>query len=222
MKHFRPFLLAGLILLVSLSCQLSGSNSGGKAPTAAVQSTEGETIATVQPGEMATAAGVQVQNPVEFIETDCACGDLKVSKAFPWGESLECRYDWAGANVDDNLLGFQLSRIYHLDEWNSNFEREKDDLKNEVQYGITQNPEVNVFMEGQYAYGIMRSEPGYAKNDQPVPLCGFGKSTTNYAGDWVILSDLRTCEAPYDMNAYIDQITLVQACAQELVERKLK
>lgn len=216
-----PRLLVGLTvwMLAALACQLTprAASDVPQAPTTITLSMPTQPAGSTAP--MATSEGYQT--PVEFSEADCACGGLTVSKAFPWGESIECRYDWSGANVDDNKLGFQLTRDYHVEQWNERFSRDSEDLKAEYSGGW-ENQVVNEFMSSQDAYGFMTTRKGWSRDNVEIAVCGFGKSEELYAGEWLILTELRSCEAPNSMEGYLAQFQMVQKCARDLVDLKMK
>ncbi|MEN6571215.1 MAG: hypothetical protein ABFD24_05165 [Anaerolineaceae bacterium] len=226
MNHLRtPPLLIGLAVLMvaAVSC-VPPPGTASDVPTEPTASTLSfATQSTTGEIPLATSAGTTsaAQSPVVFSEADCACGGLTVSKAFPWGESIECRYDWSGANVDDNLLGFQLTRDYHVEQWNERFSRDSEDLKAEFSGG-DESQVVNEFLTGQDAYGFMTTREGSSRDNVAIAVCGFGKSEEQYAGEWLILTDLRSCEAPNSMAGYLAQFQMVQKCARDLVNAKMK
>lgn len=220
-----PQLLFGLaVLMLAAGSCLPGpiaTSDGLKEPTAFNPPVATQQNSADMPIATSVGAGSAAQTPVTFSEADCACGGLTVSKAFPWGESLECRYDWSGANVDDNKLGFQLTRDYHVEAWNEKFTRDTEDLKAEYSGGEADQV-VNEFLNGQDANGFMATRKGWSRNDVKIAVCGFGKSEELYAGEWLILADLRSCEAPNSMDGYLLQLQTVQTCASNLVDVKMK
>jgi len=221
LKRILPLLIGLAAMgLASLACVLT-PNLASNAPAEETSSNPPEATQPSAAGQVtATTSGSGRQTPVQFSEADCACGGLTVSKAFPWGESIECRYDWSGANVDDNKLGFQLTRDYHVEQWNDRFTRDREDLKVEFSDG-TSDQVVSEFLNAQDAYGFMTTRTGWSRHNVEIPVCGFGKSEELYAGEWLILTDLRSCESPNSMDGYIAQFQRVENCAMDLVDAKM-
>ena len=110
----------------------------------------------------------------------------------PWGESLECRYDWSGLNIDDNKLGFVIARINHPDDWDDHFIKDQEDIFNEYQYSSDPNAVVNEFVTGADAYGVLVTQAGYSRDDQPIERCGAGKLEMSYGNNWMVIVDLRS------------------------------
>jgi hypothetical protein len=219
-----PFLLGWvLMMLAAPACQITPASDQDvpREPTTVSLPEPTQPVGSLPPTATTVGSSSEYQTPVTFSEADCACGGLAVSKAFPWGESIECRYDWSGANVDDNRLGFQLARDYHVEQWNEKFARDSEDMKAEY-FGGWENQVVNEFLNAQDAYGFMTTRKGWSRDDVEIATCGFGKSEELYAGEWLIFTDLRSCEVPNSMEGYLAQFQTVQQCARDLVNVKMK
>lgn len=222
------FLSFAVIALAASSCVLAPAldqaSGNGVAPTSDTGNftmvAPTNSIATMEAHTSQVQATSSFKNAVQFSEADCACGGLTVSSAEPWGEYLECRYDWSGKNIDDNQLGFVVNRINHPDDWNRQFESDKQDIFNEVGYSSDPNAVVNPFLDEAGAYGVMVTETRYSRDGNPIDNCGVGKSEMSYADNWFVLVDLRSCEAPNTMNGYIDLLHAVQQCAVNLIDAK--
>ena len=175
----------GLILLTTLSC--SGpkgifSGSGNPTATNAFVPIEPTPPAQFESPTNSFSSATEYPIPVVFSDTDCAFGGLPVSRAFPWGESLECRYDWAGINVDDNQLGFQVTRFYHMEVWDNQFKEDREELR--VEYlDPPADQAVKEYLDDADAYGFMTTRPGWTRDNQDISACGYGKAEELYAGD---------------------------------------
>jgi hypothetical protein len=169
------------------------------------------------PGENNNTSGTGNPDDVEFSEDNCACGDFKVSKAEPWGNSsLSCTYEWTGPSGVPNTLSFEVSQIYHVDEQNPALQREWSD----IQYFSEdiQPPQVaNGFLDDSNNLGVgtVITGPGgfSSTTNQEIPMCGNGKATYPYNTNYLINTRLFACDLGEDAQAYITAMQTLAECA---------
>lgn len=156
----------------------------------------------------------------EFVDADCACADYQPSKVAPWGNSgLICRYDWSGPNIDQNSLGFSISHYYHADRLQPDFEQNVEDLTASLPPQATGDDQGRQLRNDDEGYGFVVYGPGGMGNQGDIPLCGNGRGVYRFGGEFLIETDLFTCDLPYSDNAYVSALTDMENCALRAIER---
>jgi hypothetical protein len=133
----------------------------------------------------------------DFTNDSCACPGYTVSDAAPFGvEGLTCRYDWAGLNISDNKLGFVVTQYNsnHLDELKPAFTDLKNQLVTDETMNLYSDQALTVVYDDSENYAYFITEPGTNDAGQKVPLCGKGHGVHLWSSEYLIESDIHTCD----------------------------
>ena len=156
----------------------------------------------------------------EFQDQDCTCEGYESSKVFPWGNaSLDCRYDWSGPNIDQNTLGFSVVHYYHVDELQPDFKQRVDELSTSLPAQVMGDHQGQELRNDNGGYAFIVYGPGGGGKQGDIPLCGNGRGVYQMAGEFVIETDMFTCDMPYSSDVYASALADMQACAERAVER---
>jgi hypothetical protein len=156
----------------------------------------------------------------EFLEADCSCAGYEPSYVLPWGNTgLTCRYEWSGPNIDGNSLSFEVDRYYHEDQLLPDFEQEVQGLTSS--YGtLGADPwQAEELRNDDEGYVFLSYGPGGSGNSGEIPLCGNGRGVFQYAGKFMISTQLFACDLPYSEQAYANALADMETCARRAIER---
>jgi len=220
----RVLLLFGLVLvLAGLACNASGAppvlatrppSQGQPADAEAEQ----EDAAS---GEITSGETVGDSDPYsgEFLEADCSCAGYEPSDMRPWGNSsVSCRYEWSGPNIDDNSLGFEVSHYYHEDRLLPDFQQDVEDLTFSAG-NQGDNWQVEELRNDAEGYVFLSYGPGGGGKQGDIPLCGNGRGVFHYAGEFLITTELFTCDLAYSEQVYANALADMETCARRAIER---
>lgn len=221
----RVVALIGFVLgLAGLACNAAGI--GGRAP----QVTATRYSPPQPPAEMGAVPSAEAEaqgssgtgdaGSGEFLESDCSCPGYEATTVRPWGSSsLSCRYEWSGANIDNNALGFGIvSYINHEDELGAAFRQDVTDLSFSAgSQGDDWQVEQPRNDDGGYAfYGY---GPGGGGKQGDIPLCGNGRGVFQVDGEFLVTTELFACDLPYSAQAYASALADMESCARRAIAR---
>ena len=69
-----------------------------------------------------------------------------------------------------------------------------------------------------FAY-IVYGPGGAGKQGGDIPLCGKGEGVYRVAGEFLVETDLYTCDLPYGDNAHVSALTGMETCAMRAIDR---
>jgi hypothetical protein len=167
-------------------------------------------------------SGEQPGGKGDFVEADCACADYKPSEVAPWGNAgLICRYDWSGPNIDQNTLGFGIDVYYqnHIDKLMTDFQEKSDGLRTNMPSLVEDGSQGRALRNDDEGYAFLAYGPGGGGKQGDIPLCGNGRGVYLVAGEFLVETDLFTCDLPYSDNAYVSALTDMETCALRAIER---
>ncbi len=220
---FVPF----LVLFVASACHMivptptSQPSQLGMATATSLsspsQEAEGLEESPLAPEE---PSGEKPEYSGQFVEADCTCADYQPSKILPWGNaSLDCRYDWSGPNIDQNYLGFSIAHFYHTEDLAPGFQERVDGLSTSLPSQVEGDHQGRQLRNDDEGYAFLVYGPGGGGKQGDIPLCGNGRGVYQTAGEFLIETDLFTCDLPYSDNAYVSAMTDMETCALRAIER---
>jgi len=221
-----PFALLSFGLSLAMAAMACNAGSPPTAPASSgllgLPPTQAQGAAGEPSGAPAVQepAGEEPEYNGKFTEADCACEGHESSKVFPWGNaSVDCRYDWSGPNIDQNTLGFSVVHFYHVDELQPKFQQRVDELSTSLPAQVEGDHQGQELQNDESGYAFLVYGPGGGGKQGDIPLCGNGRGVYQVAGEFLVETDLFTCELPYSSDAYADALADMETCALRAVER---
>ena len=158
--------------------------------------------------------------PREFLDADCSCAGYEATTVHPWGNSsLSCRYEWSGANIDNNALGFEVvSYANHEDALGPDFQQDVEDLSFSAgNQGDDRRVEQPRNDDGGYVF--FGYGPGGGGKQGDIPMCGNGRGVFQVDGEYLVKTELFACDLPYSEQAYANALADMETCARRAIAR---
>jgi hypothetical protein len=221
----RAVVLLGLgFALAGLACNAAGIDGRAPQVTATLYSpaqppAEMGAVPSAE-AEAQGSSGAGDAGSGDFLESDCSCAGYEATTVRPWGSSsLSCRYEWSGANIDNNALGFEIvDYINHEDELGPAFKQEVEHLSfsagNQGDDWQVEQPRND---DGGYAF--FGYGPGGGGKQGDIPMCGNGRGVFQVDGRFYVTTELFACDLPYSVTAYANALADMETCARRAIAR---